>query len=425
MSDQQLDTWKPPGGDIDAYQAPPPGQTTPQQARVEAVSTLLHAAYQKASTLELTPEEDEKLSQDFPDEAFKNKAGGNPDLIYIEHAFLRDRFNSVFGRGKWTLVRTRPHWAEDFRTAKGEAATRIYAEAALLIRGCYVGEAIGEMVYYPNNATQNYGDAAEGAMTAAFRRCAKNFGVGLQAWKKDFGEGWKKRTQGGTRPAQQAPAASASAQQQASAPKPAAEPQARPAATAQQATGGSTAKTRDWMLTNLTGTFSLLDLQNFAVANKIVPQGGVLSTAWPLTMVPPTGDALRALRGQISAWLEKQKPPVDPDQPPLDDGPPAVSDDQAMDEGFWCVKITVPRPGMKGDAARAYKENPDTIQSLYNAMKGGDEAARTRIWGLAKQWAPSTWVDAHGATRQPSELDIKCREGLDAFLDWHEKKGGE
>ena len=49
------------------------------------------------------------------------------------------------------------------------------------------------MEYYPNNASQNYGDAVEGAKTAAFRRCAKEFGVGLQAWKKDFCEGWWKR----------------------------------------------------------------------------------------------------------------------------------------------------------------------------------------------------------------------------------------
>lgn len=183
---------------------PPPTQPlTPAQARVEAVASVLAAAYAKASTLELSPEAVLKLKADFPDEAFKQGAAGKADLIYIEHAFLRDRFDEALGMGQWALVRTRPHWGEDFRTSKGEQATRIYADCALLVRGALVSEAIGDMVYYPNNATQNYGDAAEGAVTAAFRRCAKQFGVGLQAWKKDFCEGWwaRRRAERAPRPA--------------------------------------------------------------------------------------------------------------------------------------------------------------------------------------------------------------------------------
>jgi hypothetical protein len=97
--------------------------------------------------------------------------------------------------GQWALVRSRPHWGEDFVTGKGQKAVRIYADCALLIRGCLVSEAIGEMVYYPNNAIQSYGDAEEGSETAAFRRCAKKIGVGLQAWKKDFCEAWMKGRQ--------------------------------------------------------------------------------------------------------------------------------------------------------------------------------------------------------------------------------------
>jgi hypothetical protein len=33
----------------------------------------------------------------------------------------------------------------------------------LLIRGCFVAEAIGDMDYFPHNAKTNYGDAVEGA----------------------------------------------------------------------------------------------------------------------------------------------------------------------------------------------------------------------------------------------------------------------
>lgn len=168
---------------------------TPAQARVEAVANVLHKAYEKASTLQLTPEEVQKLKADFPHDAFKLGAGGNDRLIYIEHAYLRDRFDEVIGMGQWALVRSRPHWGEEFVTGKGQKAVRIYADCALLIRGCLVSEAIGEMVYYPNNAIQSYGDAAEGSETAAFRRCAKKIGVGLQAWKKDFCAEWMKSEQ--------------------------------------------------------------------------------------------------------------------------------------------------------------------------------------------------------------------------------------
>lgn len=170
---------------------------TPQQARVDAVASVLHKAYERASTLQLTPEEVKALKEDFPDDAFKLGAGGNPELIYIEHAHLRDRFDAVIGMGQWALVRSRPHWAEEYVTQKGQKAVRIYADCALLIRGCFMAEAIGEMTYYPNNASQSYGDAAEGSETAAFRRCAKKIGVGLQAWKKDYCIGWTQRHKAG------------------------------------------------------------------------------------------------------------------------------------------------------------------------------------------------------------------------------------
>lgn len=169
---------------------------TAAQAKVDAVAALTMAAYQRAATLDLTPEEAAALQADFPDDAFQPGAAGKEHLIYIEHAHLRDRFNSVFGMGKWAIV-PRNRWAEAFKTKNGVEGSRVYVEAMLVVRGCFVGEAVGAMEYYPKNESQNYGDAVEGAKTAAFRRCAKEFGVGLQAWKKEWCEGWWKRRRGG------------------------------------------------------------------------------------------------------------------------------------------------------------------------------------------------------------------------------------
>jgi hypothetical protein len=177
---------------------------TAQQAKVNAVADLTMSAYSKAATLRLTKEESDALQADFPDDAFKSGAAGKENLIYIEHAFLRDRFLRVFGMGQWAII-SRRSWSEHFTIpaygnkppVEGE---RVYVEAMLIVRGCFVGEAIGAMEYYPKNNAQNYGDAVEGAKTAAFRRCAKEFGVGLQAWKKDWCDGWWARKRATSHP---------------------------------------------------------------------------------------------------------------------------------------------------------------------------------------------------------------------------------
>lgn len=182
-----------------ANPAAPATAITPAQAKVDAIANLTMSAYQKAATLEISAEESAKLKADFPDEAFQTGAAGKENLLYIEHAHLRDRFNEVFGMGKWAII-PRNRWSEPFTTQRGTPGERIYVEAMLVVRGCFVGEAVGAMEYYPKNESQNYSDACEGAKTAAFRRCAKEFGVGLQAWKKEWCEQWWARKRSGSRP---------------------------------------------------------------------------------------------------------------------------------------------------------------------------------------------------------------------------------
>ena len=142
---------------------PPPEArqlVTSEQAKVDAIASLTMSAYASASKLKLTPEEIEGLKREFPDEAFKSGAAGKENLIYIEHAFLRDRLNEVLGVGQWSIV-PRARWAEDFTIPPSGTrrepteASRVYVEAMLLIRGCFVAEAVGDMVYYKNNQTQN------------------------------------------------------------------------------------------------------------------------------------------------------------------------------------------------------------------------------------------------------------------------------
>ena len=172
------------------------------QAKTDAISALTMKVYDRASMLVLTTDESKALQADFPDEAFRGGAAGKEALLYIEHAHLRDRLNEVLGLGQWSIIQ-RNRWGQDFsytdRDGKLIEGTTIYVEAMLCVRGCFVDEAIGDMAYYPKNQATNYGDAVEGAKTQALRRCAKTLGVGLQAWKKSWCEGWWERR--GSKPA--------------------------------------------------------------------------------------------------------------------------------------------------------------------------------------------------------------------------------
>ena len=174
-------------------------QVTAAQARIESVAHALEKAYANASSLVLTPDEAKALVIDFPDEAFRLGAGGDDRLIYIEHAYLREGLNTVHGVGAVLPIR-RGEGAEVFtyidRFSKTQEAVRVYVDLVLLVRGCLVGEAVGDAVYYRSNDKTNFSDALESAKSNAFRRCCKEFGVGLQAWKKGWGEGWKLRNPG-------------------------------------------------------------------------------------------------------------------------------------------------------------------------------------------------------------------------------------
>lgn len=179
------------------------------QGKVNAIANLTMKCYERASTLTLTEDESKRLLADFPDADFKKGAQGKENLIYIEHAALRDRLTSTLGIGQWTIVPRRT-WEEEFSTRDKKRGMRVYVEAMLLVRGCFVSEAIGDMDYYPDSPGTNYGDAVEGAQTAALRRCAKNLGVGLQAWRAEWIKGWWARQgQPQQQPRPQAPAQAA------------------------------------------------------------------------------------------------------------------------------------------------------------------------------------------------------------------------
>jgi len=266
---------------------PAPAPTTPAQAKVDAIAALTMSAYGKAGTLQLTDEEKKALQADFPDDAFQPGAGGKERLIYIEHAALRQRLNQVLGIGQWALV-PRNRWAQDYTTQGNKRASTVYVEAMLIVRGCFVAEAVGDMNYFPDNPSTNYGDAVEGAKTAALRRCCKEFGVGLQAWHKDFGDGWWARRKGKTTPqptqTYQAPPAGRTAPAQAT-----------------PAKKHATAATREWMIKELKagpGGPSRQLVTNFFATDL---RGKPLEEL-PFEFVPTSHGELRTLAAEIAKW---------------------------------------------------------------------------------------------------------------------------
>lgn len=292
---------------------PPLEKTTPAQAKVDAVANLTMKAYERASMLQLTPEESAALQKDFPDEAFKAGAAGKENLIYLEHAYIRDRLNEVFGIGQWSII-PRNRWNEDFtipatRDREAQQASRIYVEAMLVVRGCFVAEAVGDMVYYPKNQSQNYGDAVEGAKTAALRRCTKEMGIGLQAYKKDWCAGWWERNPRGVRPPQNARQPSGGSQS--SAPPPAARPAPAQAARPPARTADvvppteATEEQKTRFMTALSNVRT--DALRFFVSKGQLGDTQQLE-ALPLKYVPATKKQFEDLMAQIEAFSTQPDP---------------------------------------------------------------------------------------------------------------------
>lgn len=141
--------------------------------------------YEGAGLLKLSEDERQMLEtlQDASDDEVEIRPDG---LIYVEHITVRRALSKVFGT-EWACV-PGSAIAQDAAQSK----TLVCQRWVLLIRGCYVGEAIGAGSYFANNASQNKTDAAEAAQSEAIRRiCAKSaLGICSNVFQKSFGRKW-------------------------------------------------------------------------------------------------------------------------------------------------------------------------------------------------------------------------------------------
>lgn len=148
--------------------------------RLDEMSALLTSAYNKASDLRLTAEEERKLGAPFPDDVVEIKPTGE---IYIPHIYIRERISQVFGRGQWSLIVR--------RDSVDPKANCVYCECVLIVRGCFAGWAVGAHDYQPTNSRMNYSDSLEAAQGDAIKRIsAKALSCGDQCWKPGYIRGW-------------------------------------------------------------------------------------------------------------------------------------------------------------------------------------------------------------------------------------------
>lgn len=252
------------------------------QARVDGVANMLFKAYEKASTLELTPEEVAKLTADFPDDAVMTGAGGDANLLYIQHSSIRRRLAQVFAPGQWTLINRRT-WLD-------EVAGFMYAECVLIIRGCFIGEAIGAQRYSAKNARLNYSDSVEGAQSEALRRIAgKYLDCGIQVWDKTYCNAWKERQKA---PPQQ--------------PKAKAQEPPKPAPVVTEATPAH----RSRMIANLLATgIPASSIQEYAVKSGIIHKTQDAEKEWPLAHTPRDKESMINLTAKVKAFINGE--PID------------------------------------------------------------------------------------------------------------------
>lgn len=186
-------------------------------------------------------------------------------------------------------------------------------------------------------------------------------------------------------------------------------PQERTAATSAEVLPSiATAIRRDKVNAYLDGQFALPDLEKFFESKGWVSE-------WPLEQVPVTNAALSELVNEINAFIAANSPPSENGTQPL-----VESDD--LPQELRDQIITLPRKGSK--RSEYFTNGPDTIGSLWDAMKNGDGEAQRRLYGVASNWNPEPYVGADGKKYPVSKEDAECRIALDQFLAWTKEKNG-
>lgn len=139
--------------------------------------------YSSASSLKLTDEENTKISAIFSDDLIEIRPDGH---IYLPQSYYRNRLNESVGIGQWGLIPKGSH--QEINGGK----TKLFFNGVLVIRGCFVAEAVGEAELHSTNENQSIATVWESAKSDCITRCCKDLSIAKQIYEPAFVRRWQK-----------------------------------------------------------------------------------------------------------------------------------------------------------------------------------------------------------------------------------------
>ena len=154
----------------------------PLENRPEANVSNARYSFEGASTLILTKEEEEKLTQPVSEDWINIRPDG---LIYLPQTFYRKILNTTLGIGQWAVIEN--------ATYRDKNMDIVYYDGSLFIRGKFVSKAVGEARYIEENDKMSWGSVYESAKSDCITRLCKDLGIASELWQPRFIEQWKKK----------------------------------------------------------------------------------------------------------------------------------------------------------------------------------------------------------------------------------------
>lgn len=149
----------------------------PEASALVRYSAAPLTKYQNASLLVLSDREKEVLGKPVPTDKIKVRPDGG--MIYLPGVFYRQVLREAFGPGQWALIRNEVRF--------DERDNMVFFDGSLYIRGCFVGEEVGEQEYFPRNGGMSYATAIAGARTNCIMRLVATYlGYSDELWEPDY-----------------------------------------------------------------------------------------------------------------------------------------------------------------------------------------------------------------------------------------------
>ena len=142
------------------------------------------ALYATASTLQLSSDESKAMMATFDDEIVNIRPDGH---LYIPQTYYRERLNSTIGVGQWGLVPKAT--TQEVNGAK----VKLLLNGIMVIRKCFVAEAVGEAEIHATNENQSLASVWESAKSDCITRCCKDLSIGNQIYQPNYINAWKKQ----------------------------------------------------------------------------------------------------------------------------------------------------------------------------------------------------------------------------------------